>query len=104
MRKIVGLVVVLVFILISSAGLAYFMIQVNKAGVLLSGKVSEIEKCPQTSLVTLGLPDGQTFRFSSTNRMLDGILVGDRITVREVKGWAAFIKKTHMKMAETDPG
>jgi hypothetical protein len=104
MRRIVALVVVVVFILISSAGLAYFMIQVNRAGVLLSGNVSEIEKCPQMSLVTLGLPYGQRFRFSSTNRMLDGIQVGDRITVREIKGRAAYIKKTDMKMAETGPG
>jgi hypothetical protein len=104
MRRIVALVVVLIFVLISSAGLAYFMIQVNRAGVLLSGNVSEIEKCPQTSLVTLGLPDGQRFKFSATNRKLDGIQVGDRITVREVRGRAAYIKKTDMKMTETGPG
>jgi len=37
--------------------------------------------------------------------MLDGIQVGDRITVREIKGRrAAYIKKTDMKMAETGPG
>jgi hypothetical protein len=100
----IPLVVVLVFILVSSAGLTYFMIEVNRAGVLISGNVSEIEKCPRTSLVTLGLPDGQSFRFSSTNRKLDGIQVGDRITVREIKGRAAYIKKKDMKMAETGPG
>jgi hypothetical protein len=78
----IPLVVVLVFILVSSAGLTYFMIEVNRAGVLISGNVSEIEKCPRTSLVTLGLPDGQSFRFSSTNRKLDGIQVceGDKRT------------------------
>jgi hypothetical protein len=100
----IGLAVVLFFLVISSVGLAFFMIQVNKAGVLLSGKVSEIQKCPQKSLVTLGLPDGQSFRFSSTKQMLDGIRIGDRISVREVKGRAASIKKADMKMAKTDNG
>ncbi|MGB7290594.1 MAG: hypothetical protein WBD99_00270 [Thermodesulfobacteriota bacterium] len=104
MRRMIGLVVVLVFLVISSAGLTFFMIQVNKAGVLLSGKVSEIQKCPEKSLVTLSLPDGQSFRFSSTNQKLDGIQIGDRISVREVKGRAAYIKKTDMKMEETGPG
>lgn len=104
MRRMIGLLVVLVFVVISSAGLAFLMIQVNKAGVLLSGKVTEIEKCPQKSLVTLSLPDGQSFRFSSTNQKLNGVQVGDRITVSDVKGRAAYIKKTGMKMAKTGPG
>jgi hypothetical protein len=104
MRRIISLVVLIVFIAISSAGLAFFMIKVNKAGVLLSGKVSEIEKCPQKALVTLSLPDGQSFRFSSTNQKLNGVHVGDRITVSYVKGRAAYIKKTGMKMAKTGPG
>lgn len=104
MKRMIALVVVLVFIVISSVGLALFMIQLNRAGVLLSGKVSEIQKCPEKSLVTLSLPDGQSFRFSSTNQKLDGVQVGDRISVREVKGRAAYIKKTDMKMAKTGPG
>ena len=104
MRRMIGMVLVFVFLLIFSAGLAFFMFQVNKAGVLLSGKVSEIQKCPEKSLVTLGLPGGQSLRFSSTNKMLDGIRIGDRISVREVKGRVASIKKTDMKMADTGQG
>jgi hypothetical protein len=104
MRRMIGLVVVLVFLVISSAGLAFFMIQVNRAGVLLSGKVSEIRQCPEKSLFTLSLPNGQIFRFSSTNQKLDGVQIGDRITVRDVRGCAAYIKMTDVKNAKTGPG
>lgn len=104
MRRIIALVIVLVFIAVSGVGLAFFMTKVNREGLLLSGKVSRIEESPQKSLVTLSLPDGQRFRFSVTNRKLDGIRAGDMITVREVRGRAAYIKKTDMKMRETGPG
>jgi hypothetical protein len=90
MRRMIALIVVLVLIVISSVGLAFFMIQLNRAGVLLSGKVSEIEKFPQNSLVTLNTPKGQIFRFSSTNQKLGGIKIGDRVAVRDVNGWAAY--------------
>jgi hypothetical protein len=104
MRQMTALVIVLVFIAVSSVGLAFFMIQVNRAGLLLSGKVSEIKECPQRSLVTLSLPDGKSYRFSSTNDRLDGIEIGDRITVREVKGQAASVEKTDMTIGKTGNG
>lgn len=104
MRRMIALVAVLVFVAASGVGLAFLMIQVNRAGLLLSGKVSEIQECPQKSLVTLNLPDGQRFRFSSTDEKLDGIEVGDRITVREVRRQAASIEKTDMKMGKTGKG
>lgn len=88
------MIAVLVFVAALGGGLAFFMVQANRAGLLLSGKVSEIQECPQESVVTLNLPNGKTIRFSSTDEKLDGIEVGDRITVREVRGQAASIGKT----------
>lgn len=98
------MIAVLVFVAALGVGLAFFMIQANRAGLLLSGKVSEIQERPQESAVTLNLPDGQAFTFSSTNDKLEGIVVGDRITVREVRGQAASIEKTDTKLGKTGKG
>jgi hypothetical protein len=56
------------------------------------------------TLVALNLPDGQRFRFYSTNESLDGIELGDRFTVKEVKGQAARFEKTDMKMGKAGKG
>jgi molybdopterin-binding protein len=75
----------------------------SNRGYWISGQVTAIQNGPENSLVTMNLPNGQVFRFSSTNQKLDGIRIGDRIAVRDVKGWAAHIKKTDMKLAKSSP-
>jgi hypothetical protein len=47
MRRMIALVVVIILIAVFSVGLAFVMFRVNRPCLLLSGKVSEIEECPQ---------------------------------------------------------
>ncbi len=104
MKRMTGLVLVIVFLVLSSLGLAFFVLQLNSAGVLLSGKVSKVEKGPQYSFVTLDTPGGQAITISSKSHILDRIKVGDGIRVRDLDKWALYIEKTDSQMGKIGSG
>jgi molybdopterin-binding protein len=56
------------------------------------GVVESIKSGPNNSLVSLIMPNGENFNFSSTNDILQGIQVGDSITAKVVNGWAESIQ------------
>jgi hypothetical protein len=102
MRRFIATAAILAFMATASMGLASTNMK-SQRGYWISGRVTPIENGPENSLVTMNLPNGQIFRFSSTNQKLDGIKIGDRIAVRDVNGWAAYIEKTDMKLAKSSP-
>ncbi|HXG31128.1 MAG TPA: hypothetical protein VNK81_05745, partial [Thermodesulfobacteriota bacterium] len=57
-------------------------------GIWVSGKVEAIEN----GLISLREPGGQIFRVAATSDKLEGIHVGDRVSIRDVKGWAVSIR------------
>ena len=102
MRRIIATAAIVAFMATASMGLASTNMQSHQ-GYWISGQVTAIRNGPENSLVTMHLPNGQIFRFSSTNQKLGGIKIGDRIAVRDVNGWAAHIKKTNMNLAKGSP-
>jgi hypothetical protein len=102
MRRLIATAAILVFMATSSMGLASTNMKSHR-GYWISGHITAIQNGPENSLVTMNLPDGQVFRFSSTNQKLEGVRIGDRISVRDVNGWAAHIEKTNMKLAKSSP-
>ena len=102
MRRLIATTAILVFMATASMGIASTNMKSHR-GYWISGQVTAIENGAENSLVTMNLPDGQIFRFSSTNQKLEGIRIGDRISVRDVKGWAAHIEKRNMKLAKSSP-
>lgn len=94
MRRIIATAAIVAFMATASMGLASANTQ-SPQGYWISGQVSAIQNGPEDSLVTMYLPNGQIFRFSSTNQKLGGIRIGDQIAVRDVNGWAAHLSKTN---------
>ena len=102
MRRLIATAAILLFVATAGVGVASTNMKAHR-GYWISGQVTAIQNGPENSLVTMNLPNGQIFRFSSTNQKLDGVRIGDRISVRDVKGWAAHIEKTNMKIAKGSP-
>lgn len=102
MRRLIATSAILVFMATASMGLASTNMKSHRP-YWISGQVTAIQNGPENSLVTMNLRNGQIFRFSSTNQKLEGVRIGDRISVRDVKGWAAHIEKTNMKLAKSSP-
>jgi molybdopterin-binding protein len=102
MRRIIATAAIVAFMATASMGLASANTQSHQ-GYWISGRVTAIQNGPQNSLVTMDLPNGQIFRFSSRNQKLEGVKIGDRISVRDVKGWAASIKNTNINLAKSSP-
>jgi hypothetical protein len=103
MKRIIATAAILAFMATASMGLASTNMRSHQ-GYWISGQITAIQNGPENSLVTMHLPSGQIFRFSSTNQKLDGVRIGDRISVRDVNGWAAHIEKRSMKLAKSSPG
>jgi molybdopterin-binding protein len=57
----------------------------------VSGEITAIQTGKENSLVSVEMQNGETFNFSSANRMLHGIAVGDRVRAKVNKGWAETI-------------
>lgn len=102
MRRLIATSAILVLMATASMGLASTSMKSHR-GYWISGQVTEIQNGPENSLVTMNLPNGQIFRFSSTNQRLEGVRIGDRISVRDVNGWAAHIEKRNIKLAKSSP-
>jgi molybdopterin-binding protein len=100
MRRIIATAAILAFMATASMGLASTNMKSHR-GCWISGQVTAIQNGSENSLVTMNLPSGEIFRFSATNQKLDGVKIGDRISVRDVKGWAAHIEKKNMKLAKS---
>jgi len=92
MRKIIALVTILGFIATANLGLAATKMGSHE-GAMVSGNVVAIERGHKNSLLSLREPNGQLFRVSSTNDKLKGIHTGDRVVVKDAKGWAVSIKE-----------
>lgn len=95
MRKIVAFATILGFVATTSLGLAATK-KVSHEGLIVSGKVSAIED----GILSLKESNGQTFNVAAEGDKLKGIEVGDRVTIRDVNGWAVSINKmgkTEMK-------
>lgn len=95
MRKTIAFVAITAFIATTSLGLAATK-RVSHEGLTVSGKVSAIED----GILSLKESNGQTFNVAAESDKLKGIEVGDRVTVRDVNGWAVSINKmgkTEMK-------
>ncbi len=59
----------------------------------VSGIVESIKEGPRNSLVTVTMTNGENFNFSTSNKLLTGILVGSSISAKVIYGWAESIKK-----------
>jgi hypothetical protein len=57
--------------------------------MMISGRVSAIED----GVLSLKESNGQTFNVAAESDKLKGIKIGDRVTVRDVNGWAVSINK-----------
>ncbi len=57
----------------------------------VAGEITAIQTGKENSLVSLKMSNGENFNFSSTNRLLQGISVGDRVRAKVYKGWAETI-------------
>ncbi len=58
----------------------------------VSGEISAIRMGKENSLVSVTMSNGETFNFSATNQMLQGIMVGNRVRAKVYKGWAETIE------------
>jgi hypothetical protein len=103
MRRIIALSTFVIIVAISSLALASTKMS-SQGGVWVSGKVTAIEKGPENSLLTLRESNGQIFRVSATNDKLKAIEIGDRVTVKDVNGWASTIKEAGKKTARSSTG
>ncbi len=96
MKKIIVSVTFLAFMATASLGLAATKMSSHE-GVWISGKVAAID---ENGVLSLREPNGKIFRVAATSDKLKGIQVGDRVVVKDVKGWVASIKETGKRTAK----
>ena len=88
MRKIIAFATILVLIATASLGLAAVK-KGSQEGLTVSGKVVAIEN----GIVSLREPNGQIFKVAATSDKFKGIKIGDRVVIKDVKGWVVSINK-----------
>jgi len=90
---------VIVFFLLFGifTAISYVMAQSGDAPLWVSGEVASIYEDQDGALISLKLADGEAYNISATTDQLEGIKVGDNITVEIYKGWAELIEKGEVK-------
>jgi len=83
-------------LLISSLGFAENETKSQKAN-WVSGVVETIQEGPENSLVGVIMTNGENFNIATSNELLQGLRVGEYITVKVVKSWAESIVKSEKK-------
>lgn len=58
----------------------------------ITGEVVSIQEGEDGSLISLKMADGEIFNVAATNDLIEGINVGDVVTVQIVKGWAELVE------------
>jgi len=99
MRRIIAIAAFLA--LVGTAGLGFASTKTGShEGVRVSGKVVAIDN----GLISLREPNGQIFRVAATSDRLEGIHVGDRVSIKDVKGWAVSINDMGKKTVKGSTG
>ncbi|MGH7889017.1 MAG: hypothetical protein ACRENF_00520 [Thermodesulfobacteriota bacterium] len=99
MRRIITLVMIFGFIATAGFGLAATK-NVAQEGVWVSGEVAAIEN----GVLSLRESNGTIFKVAATSDKLNGIHTGDRVVVKDVKGWAVSIKEIGKRTAKSSTG
>lgn len=65
----------------------------DKGPQWVAGEVVSIEEGPTDSLISVKQWNGNVFNIAIANDKLDGVKVGDQVTVKILKGWAQSVTK-----------
>ena len=57
----------------------------------VSGEITAIKMGKESSLVSVKTEDGDNFKFSAANQLVNGITLGDRVKAKIYRGWAESI-------------
>ena len=69
--------------------------------IWVSGEVSSIFEDQDGAIFSLKMANGENYNISATAETLEGIKVGDYVTVEISKGWADIIEKGELKSEAT---
>ena len=98
-RKIVCLMVALSVL----GSVKVITAQANGSPQWVTGEVVSIVEKEESGLLSLRLADGELFSVSSKSSLLNGIQVGDVVTVQVIEGWAQIINIAEGRTPQT-PG
>jgi molybdopterin-binding protein len=80
------------FMLIFMAAIGVRTAHANGSPVWVTGKVVSVVENQDSGLVSLELPDGELVSITSRHDLLEGIQIGDIVTIQVVEGMAQIIQ------------
>ena len=87
-RKIIGCAFVLAIVVSFNMAMA----QEEGGPQWITGEVVAIQEDEGGSLISLKMEDGEIYNVAAANDLIEGINLGDVVTVQIVKGWAELVE------------
>ena len=88
-------------ILILFVSIDYAMSQSGDGPIWVSGEVASIFQDKDGAIFSLNLAGGETYNISATSEIVEGLKIGDYVTVEVNRGWAELIEKGDIKAGTT---
>lgn len=84
--------IIISFILVFTVAIGVRTAQSNGSPVWVTGKVVSVVENRDSGLISLELPDGEVMSITAPHNLLEGIQIGDIVTIQVVEGMANIIQ------------